>query len=92
MDTAIHNVYNDVHMRTHMILNDDLVREARRFSQARTKTGLIEEALRTFVEVKEEEQRRASYRQRVLDLDRKLAGLVLREGPESVLRADRQRR
>jgi hypothetical protein len=78
-------------MRTNMILNDELVREARRFSQARTKTGLVEEALRTFVQVKENELRRMTYSQRLSELDRKLAGLVLREGPESVLRADRER-
>lgn len=75
-----------------MILNDELIREARRFSQARTKTGLVEEALRTFIEVKDAERRRFTYSQRVQELDRKLAGLVLREGPESVLRADRERR
>ncbi len=34
----------------------------------------------------------ATYSQRVSDLDRKLSGLVLRESPESVLRADRERR
>lgn len=79
-------------MRTHMLLNDELLREARRFSQARTKTGLIEEALRTFIEVKDAERRRTTYSQRVQELDRKLAGLVLREGPESVLRSDRERR
>jgi len=75
-----------------MILNDELVREARRFSIERTKTGLVEEALRTFIEVKAAEQRRATYTQRVSDLDRKLSGLVLRESPESVLRSDRERR
>ena len=79
-------------MRTHMILSDELIREARRFSQARTRTGLIEEALRTFIEVKDAERRRVTYSQRVQELDRKLAGLILREGPESVLRADRERR
>ena len=75
-----------------MILSDELIREARRFSQARTRTGLIEEALRTFIEVKDAERRRVTYSQRVQELDRKLAGLILREGPESVLRADRERR
>ena len=75
-----------------MILSDQFIREARRYSQARTRTVLIEEALRTFIEVKDAERRRVTYSQRVQELDRKLAGLILREGPESVLRADRERR
>jgi len=73
------------------MLNDDLVREARRFSSARTRAGLVKEALRTFIEIKETARRRATYSRRVSDLDRKLSGLVLRESPESVLRADRER-
>jgi len=79
-------------MRANMVLNDELIREARRFSSERTKTGLVEEALRTFIEVKDAARRRATNSQRVSELDRKLSGLVLRESPESVLRADRERR
>ena len=66
-------------------------RMPRLFSSQRTKTGLVEEALRTFITVKDAERRRATYHQRVSDLDRKLSGLVLRERPESVLRGDRER-
>jgi len=78
-------------MRVSIVLNDDLVREARRFSSARTRAGLVEEALRTFIKVKEAARQCATYSRCVSDLDRKLSGLVLRESPESVLRSDRER-
>ena len=39
-------------MRTNILLDDQLVQEAFRYSKARTKKDLIDEALRTFVEVK----------------------------------------
>lgn len=78
-------------MRTNIVLNDDLVREAMRYSAAKSKRALVEEALRTFVEVKETERRRASYRDRLQGLRRKLAGLRLRESPSELLRADRDR-
>lgn len=78
-------------MRTNIVLDDDLVQEAMRYSRARTKRGLVEEALRTFIEVKDEERRRASYRQRVEQLQSKLGALRLREAPSVLLRADRER-
>ncbi|RMH55923.1 MAG: type II toxin-antitoxin system VapB family antitoxin [Candidatus Hydrogenedentota bacterium] len=79
-------------MRTNIVINDELISEAMKYSSSRTKKGLIEEALRTFVAVKDREVRRATYARRVQELDRKLAELKLRESPGSVLRADRLRR
>ncbi len=56
-------------MRTNIVLDDDLVKTAFKYSKARTKKDLIDEALKTFVE----EHRR-------LDL-RKLRGkLQLKDG------------
>lgn len=78
-------------MRTNILLNDDLVKEARRYSTARTKRGLIEEALTTYIAVKTDEQQRLTYETRAQQLDRKLAGLTLRERPLAVLKADRER-
>ncbi len=59
-------------MRINIVLDDELIREARRYSKARTKRALVEEALRTLVRVRAEEQRRASYRDRLaaVDMDR----------------------
>lgn len=79
-------------MRTNLVLNDDLVQEAMRYSPARTKRALVEEALKTFVEVKAAERRRESYRDRLRKLDTRLQGLKLRESPSEVLRRDRDRR
>ena len=78
-------------MRTNIVLDDDLVREAMRHSRARTKRALVEEALTTFVNVKSAEARRASYRERLQRLDGRLRGLRLRRRPSEVLRADRDR-
>ena len=79
-------------MRTNIVLNDDLVREAMRFSQARSKRELVEEALQTFVDVKADEQRRMTYRDRLHKLEVKLKGLRLRQSPSELLRADRDSR
>jgi Arc/MetJ family transcription regulator len=79
-------------MRTNIVLDDELVREARRYSKARTKRALVDEALRTLVRVRAEEQRRATYRDRLRALQHKLAGLDLRESPAEILRRDRETR
>ena len=69
-----------------------MVREARRYSIAKTKRALAEEALRTLVRVRSEEQRRATYRERLIALERKLAGPALRDSPADLLREDREAR
>jgi len=79
-------------MRTNIVLNDELVEEAMRYSQARTKRGLVDEALRAFVEVKEAERRRATYLERLHALDERLRDVRLRESPADLLRGDRDRR
>jgi len=78
-------------MRTNIQLDDDLVREARKHSNARTKRALIEEALTTFIEVKSERKRRAAYAERLQDLQGRLSTVRLRERPSDVLRQDRSR-
>ena len=79
-------------MRTNIELNDDLVAEASRYSLSITKKGLIEEALRTFIAVEDEKRRLQSYASRLEQARSKVSGLVLRERPMDVLRADRSRR
>lgn len=78
-------------MRTNIVLNDDLVREAMQYSHARTRRALVEEALAMYVSVKAEERRRATYAERLRGLERRLQGVRLRERPAAVLRADRER-
>jgi Arc/MetJ family transcription regulator len=78
-------------MRTNIVLNDDLVKEAMTYSKARTRRALVEEALVTFVAVKSEQRRRQSYRERLRALDATLEGLRLRQSPADLLRSDRDR-
>lgn len=78
-------------MRTNIELDDVLLAEARRYSRARTKRGVVEEALATFVHVKAEERRRASYAERVREVGARLGELRLRESPLDLLRRDRSR-
>lgn len=79
-------------MRTIIVLNDELLREAARYAMGRSKRAIVEEALATFVAVKAAERRRATYRERLNDLETRLSGLRLRESPSRLLRQDRQRR
>ncbi len=78
-------------MRTNIVLNDDLLREAMRLSGARTKTAAVEAALRTLVEVRTAEERTATYRSRLSRLGPRLSALKLQEAPSEVLRRDRER-
>ncbi|HEV8231564.1 MAG TPA: type II toxin-antitoxin system VapB family antitoxin [Thermoanaerobaculia bacterium] len=39
-------------MRTNIVLDDDLVKEAFRYSSAKTKKGLVDEALRELIRIR----------------------------------------
>ena len=78
-------------MRTNLVLNEDLISEARKYSRAGTKRGLVEEALAVFIRTKAAEQKISGYRERARELDKKLAGIRLRESPLKVLRNARER-
>jgi len=79
-------------MRTNVVLDDELVREAMRYSKARTKRALIEDALRTLVRVRADEHRRRTYRDRLAAIQDKLAGLAFRESVVDLIRQDREGR
>lgn len=79
-------------MRTNIVLNEELLQEAKKYSLASTKRGLVEEALRTFVEVKANERRREEYAARVEEIRKRTSGLRLRKSSSSILREDRNRR
>ncbi len=79
-------------MRTNIVLDDELLAEAMRLSAARSKRAVVEEALRTFVAVKSRDEQRQRYGQQLRRLEKRLAGLKLRQAPSSLLRADRDRR
>jgi Arc/MetJ family transcription regulator len=78
-------------MRTNIDISDDLLREARRYTRARTKKEIVEEALRVFVESKALELRKSSYRERLKSIEKKTERLILRESPGEILRKDRDR-
>ena len=79
-------------MRTNIVINDELLREAGSYTVARTKKAIVEEALATFVRIKAKERRTASYTDRLAELDRKIEGIRLRKTPSEILREDRDRR
>jgi Arc/MetJ family transcription regulator len=78
-------------MRTNVVLNDALVEEAMRYSSAKSKSALIEEALRAFVTMRAEAARRLTYEERLYKLRRKLDVVELRERPSAVIARDRSR-
>jgi len=78
-------------MRTNIDLDDELLEEAMRHSTARTKRALVEEALRTFVDVKTAELRRSSYKDRLASIRGRTTGLRLKKSATEILREDRSR-
>jgi Arc/MetJ family transcription regulator len=46
-----------IHMRTTMVIDDDLLREAKRYSSAKTMSDLVNEALRFFIQMHEQRTR-----------------------------------
>lgn len=79
-------------MRTNIVLNDELVEEAMKYSTARSKSALIEEALRVFVQTRAAHRKRASYERRLLALRERLGGVsAARESAHDIVRRDRDR-
>ncbi len=78
-------------MRTNIVLNDELVAEAQRYSLAKSKSALVDEALRLLVEVRASEERRQTYEKRLLGVQQKLQKKPLRTSALDILREDRQR-
>lgn len=78
-------------MRTNVVLNDELVREAMQYTHTTTKRALLDEALKTFVRVKAEERRQRNYRQHLQDLQGRLGDLKFRESAHDLVRGDRDR-
>jgi Arc/MetJ family transcription regulator len=79
-------------MRTNIELNDDLVAEARKYSKAKSKRALVEEALAAFITVKAEERRRRTYKERLEGLRHKITSIRLRSDSRDIIRKDRDLR
>lgn len=79
-------------MRTNIILNDELVREAMQYAgKSTSKSALVEEALRTYVEVRSKEERRQRYQDKLLKVQQAVVGRKLRTSAMDLLRQDRDR-
>jgi Arc/MetJ family transcription regulator len=78
-------------MRTNIDLDDELIREAKHYSSARTKRALVEEALRFFVEVKSDKQRREDYAKRSEEIRKITSKLRLGKSAVDIIREDRNR-
>jgi Arc/MetJ family transcription regulator len=78
-------------MRTNIDLDEELIEQAMRYSTARTKRGLVEEALRTFVDLKTREQRRLSYVERLASIRARTNSIRLKKSAIDILRDDRNR-
>ncbi len=79
-------------MRTNIELDEELLAEAQKYSNARSKRRLVHEALATFVAVKAEERRRATYRERLQRVRAHLAGAHLSVDTRDLIRSDRDSR
>lgn len=79
-------------MRTNIELNDDLLAEARKYSQAKNKRAVVEEALSLYVTVKAEERRRLTYKERLDRLRAQTRSVNLTSDTRDILRKDRDSR
>jgi Arc/MetJ family transcription regulator len=79
-------------MRTNIVLNDELLEEAMKYSHARSKRGLVEEALATYVAVKDKERRRTTYSERLKQIQAQTRSIRLRSNSHDIVRQDRTSR
>lgn len=79
-------------MRTNIVLNDALLREAMRYARSQTKKGLIEEALQAFIETRAAQERAVTYRDRLAAVQQKTGTLRLRQSAHEIIRSDRDGR
>ena len=78
-------------MRTNIVLDDELIAEAMKYSTGRSKRAVVKEALATYVAVKAEQQRLETYRDRLASVRRRLSDVPPKTPVSTLLRADRER-
>ena len=76
-------------MRTNIDLNDDLLAEARKYSKAKNKRAIVEEALTAYIALKAEERRRLTYKERLGRLRDRTRSVRLSSDTRDILRQDR---
>ena len=78
-------------MRTNIILNEELLREAQQYSSTKTRSALVEEALRILVQVRARERAAENYASRVRQVQQKLQNRQFRDSAAEILKRDRSR-
>ena len=79
-------------MRTNIDLDDQLLAEARKYSNARSKRALVEEALCAFIALKAKEKRQWTYKERLDKLRAKTLSVRSRSDTRALLRQGRDSR
>ena len=79
-------------MRTNIDLNDDLLAEARKYSRAKNKRAIVEEALTAYIALKAEELRRLTYKERLDRLRARTSSVRLSSDTRNIVRQDRDNR
>jgi Arc/MetJ family transcription regulator len=79
-------------MRTNIDLNDDLLAEARKYSKAKNKRAIVEEALTVYIALKAEELRRLTYKERLDRLRARTSSVRLSSDTRNIVRQDRDNR
>ncbi len=79
-------------MRTNIELNDNLLAEARKYSQSKNKRAIVQEALSFYVAMKAEERRRLTYKERLDRLRARTQAVRLTSDTRDILRQERDSR
>lgn len=78
-------------MRTNIVLDEALLSQAMKYTTARSKRAVVQEALATYVTVKAEEQKVLAYRDRLAAIRRRVVDAPVRTSARTLVRADRER-
>lgn len=79
-------------MRTNIDLNDDLMAEAAKYSIAKSKRGIVAEALTEYIAIRAKSKREESYRDRLQQIRNVTAGLRINSRSDDIIRNDRNSR
>lgn len=76
-------------MRTNIELDDDLMAEAAKYSNSKSKRGIVAEALAEYIAVRAKDKRKESYRERLQHVRNITAGLRTRSSSHDIIKNDR---
>ena len=79
-------------MRTNIHLDDELIAKAQKYSTARSKKALVNEALATYVAVRSEEEKRKTYEQRLQNVRKQAQAVRIKSDTRKIVRQNRDSR